>query len=171
MRLQASVRFDRQNSDCYRKLEAARAAGAWVEVEDAFLRDEIRDVGMAMEDGCEFGGGGVEVEALEVVQHVDVEAGVGRVFDEDDVGFGQPGAWAFAVDVAANGRYRRNLLQSLKDRRSAHVAEMEDAVDALEGGRDFGTEEAVGVGDDSEFHVFRIRCAGGGRLREDAHSN
>jgi hypothetical protein len=48
---------------------------------------------------------------------------------------------------------------------------MEDAVDALEGGRDFGTEEAVGVGDDSEFHVFRIRCAGGGRLREDAHSN
>ena len=52
----------------------------------------------------------------------------------------------------------------------AHVAEVENAVDAFEGGSDFGAEEAVGIGDDAEDHVFRISCAGGGRLREDAHA-
>jgi hypothetical protein len=45
---------------------------------------------------------------------------------------------------------------------------VKNAVDASEGGSDFRAEEAVGVRDDSEFHVFRISCAGGGRLREGA---
>ena len=58
---------------------------------------------------------------------------MGRVLDEDDVGLGQLAAGAFSVDVAADRSYRRNLLQSFKDRRSADVAEMEDAVDAGRG--------------------------------------
>jgi hypothetical protein len=38
-------------------------------------------------------------------------------------------------------------------------------------GKDLRAEEAVGVGDDSELHVFRISCAGGGRLREGARKS
>ena len=155
----------------HRQVESAWAAGAGVKVEDALFRDEIWDVGVAVEDRGKFGCGGVEVQRFEVMEHVEVEARVGRVLDEDDVGLGQLAAGAFSVDVAADRSYRRNLLQSFKDRRSADVAEMEDAVDAGEGWQDFGAEDAVGIGDDAELHVFRISGAGGGRLREGAHEN
>jgi hypothetical protein len=117
------------------KLEAARAAGAGVEVEHAFFRDEIGDVGVAVEDGGEFGGGGIEVEGFEVVQHVEVEAGVGRVFDEDDFGFGELGAGAFAVDVAADGGDGSDFGELIEDGDFSYVATVENAVDALEGGQ------------------------------------
>ena len=126
---------------------------------------------MAVEDGGEFGGDGVEVEGLEVVQHVDIEAGVGWVFDENNVGFGEAGARTIDVDVAADGRDGSDFGEIVEDGGFAHIAEVEDAVDTGESGQDFGAEEAVGIGDDSEFHVFRISRAGGGRLREDAHAN
>jgi hypothetical protein len=45
---------------------------------------------------------------------------------------------------------------------------VKNAVDTAQCGQRLGPEEAVGIGDDSEFHVFRISCAGGGRLREGA---
>ena len=121
-----------------------------------------------MEDGGEFGGGGIEVESLEVVEHVDIEAGVGRVLNENDVGLGQLGAGAFAVDVAADRGDGSDFGELVEYGDFANVTAMEDAIDAGERGSDFGTKEAVGVGDDSEFHVFRISCAGGGRLREGA---
>jgi len=31
---------------------------------------------------------------------------------------------------------------------------VEDALDAGEGGEDFGAEQAVGVADDADFHIF-----------------
>jgi hypothetical protein len=48
---------------------------------------------------------------------------------------------------------------------------VKNAIDAGEGGQHLGAEQAVGIRDDSEFHVFRISRAGGGRLREGAHAN
>ena len=130
LRLQLSVRINRQNSYCDWKFEAARAAGAGVEIEHAFFRDEIRDVGVAVEDGGEFGCGGIEVEGFEVVQHVDIEAGVGRVVDEDDVGFGELGAGAFAVDVAANGGDGSDFGKVIEDGNFSYVATVKNAVDA-----------------------------------------
>jgi predicted Rdx family selenoprotein len=156
LRLQMSVRFDRQDSDCDWKLKAPWAAGARVEVEHAFFRDEIRDVGVAVEDGGKFGCRGIEVQGFEVVQHIDVEAGVGRVFDEDDFGFGQLAAEAFSVDVATNRCDGSDLSEFVEDGWFADVAEMKNAVDALESGSNFRAEEAVGVGDDAEEHGVRI---------------
>ena len=124
----------RQKANRYGKLEAAGAAGAGVEIENAFLRDVIRDVGMAVEDGGEFGGNGIEVEGLEVVEHIDVEAGVGRILDEDDVGFGQLAAGAFSVDVAADGGDGSDPGEFIEDGDFSYVATVEDAVDAREGG-------------------------------------
>ncbi len=88
---------------------------------------------VAVEDGGEFGGGWIEVEGLEIVEHVEVFAGVGRVLDKDDFGFGELSARAFAVDVASDRSYRCNLLQSFKDQRSANVATVKNAVDTGEG--------------------------------------
>jgi hypothetical protein len=170
-RLQVSVGFDRQNSDGDGQLKAARAAGAGIEVEDAFLRDEIGNVSVAVKDSGEFGCGWIEMESLEVVQHVDVEAGVGRVFDEDDFGFGKFATDAFSVDVAANGGNGSDFGELVEDGDFSYVAAVQDTVDALESGSDFRTKETVGVGDDSELHVFRISRAGGGRLREGTYAN
>jgi len=174
--LQLSTRIRRQKSDRDRQLEAAWAAGAGVEIEHAFLRDEIGDVGVAVKDGGELGGGGIEVQGFEVVEHVEIETRVRRVLDEDDFGFGQLAARAFDVDVAANGGDGSDLGELIEDGDFSYVATVEDAVDAQEGGaaqcrKYFGAKEAVGIRDDSEFHVFRISCAGGGRLREGAHAN
>jgi hypothetical protein len=126
---------------------------------------------MAVEDGGKFGSRGVEVQSLEVVEHVDVEAGVRRVFDKDDVGFRQLGAGAFSVDVAADGCDGGDLSELVEDGDFSYVADMQDAVDALESGSDFRAKEAVGIGDDSELHVLRISRASGGRLREGTYAN
>ncbi len=165
------MHIHRQKPHGHRQVEAARAAGAWVEVEDAFLRDEIWDMSVAVEDGGKSGCYGVEVEGLKAVEHVEVKARVGRVLDEDDVGFGQLAAGAFAVDVAADGGDGSDLLELGQDGEFSHVAAVKDSLDAGEGWQDFGTKEAVGIRDDAEFHVFRISCAGGGRLREGTHAN
>ena len=66
------LNFEKADGDG--QFEAARAAGAGVEVEHAFFRDEIGHVRVAVEDGGEFGCGRIEVEGLEVVEHVDVAA-------------------------------------------------------------------------------------------------
>jgi hypothetical protein len=105
------------------------------------------------------------------VEHIEIEAGVRRVLNEDNVGFWKLAAGAFSVDVAADGGDGSDLGEFIEDGDFSYVATVEDAVNAVEGGSDFGAEEAVGIGDDSEFHVFRISCAGGGRLREGAHAN
>ena len=82
---------------------------------------------MAGEDGGEFGGGGVEVEGFEIVEHVEVEVGAGRVFDEGDFGFREFGAGAFAVDVAADGGDGGDGFEFFEDGDFADVAEVEDA--------------------------------------------
>lgn len=142
-----------------RKIEAARTAGARVEVEDAFTGVEIRRVGVAGENRGEAAGGWVEAQGFEVVEHVDVAA-----FGEGDLGLRQLGALPFPVDIAANGGDGRDLAQFFKDGEIAHVATVEDPVDAGEGGRNFGTEEAVCVADDADFHT-QIDMAAGRILR------
>ena len=133
------------------EFEAAGAAGARVEVEDSFFVDVVGDVGVAVKDGGELGGGGVEVDGLEVVEEIEV-----AVFEEDDFGFGEFGAGSFAVDVAADGGDGGDGAQLVEDGRLADVAQVEYVVYAAEGGENFGAEEAVGVGEDADAHGVRI---------------
>ncbi len=115
------------------RLETARTAGAGVEIEHAFFCDVIGDVGVAVEDGCEFGGGGIEVEGFEVVEHVEVEARVRRVLNEDDVCLGQLAAEAFTIDVAADGGDGSDFGEIIEDGDFSYVATVQDAVDSGEG--------------------------------------
>jgi hypothetical protein len=121
----------------------------------------IGHVGVAVEDDGEFGGGGIEVEGFEVVEHIEVEAGVGRVLDENDFGFGKFGAGAFAVDVAADGGDGGDFGELVEDGDFSHVTDVQNAVDAAESGSDFRTEETVSVRDDAEEHGERISGASG----------
>src|SRR6185437_9092879 len=127
----------------HRQIEAARPAGAGIQIEDAFALIEIGDVSVAGEDSGEAAGGGIEMEGLEVVKHVDVEA-----FGKGDLSLRQLGALPFPVDVATDGGDGRDFAEFLKDGEFAHVAAMEDEVHAGKHGDDFGTEEAVRVADD-----------------------
>ena len=126
---------------------------------------------MTVEDGGEFGCSRIEMQGFEVMQHVNVEARMARVFNEHDFGFGQLGAEAFSVDVAADGGDGSDFGEFGQYRGIADVADMQYAVDALESGSDFRAKEAVGIGDDSELHVSRISRAGGGRLREGTYAD
>ena len=154
LRLEFSIFLNRQQADGNGQFKAAGAAGAGVEVEDSFFGYVVGDVGVAVKDGGEFGGGGVEVDGLEVVEKIEV-----AVLKEDDFGFGELGAEALAVDVAADGGYGGDGSQLGEDGDFAYVAYVEDVVDAAEGGEDFRTEEAVGVGEDAEFHGFGLNLA------------
>ena len=135
LRLEISVRADREQAYRYRELEAAGAAGAGVEVEDAAFVGDAGDMGMAVEDGGESSGGRVEVEGVEVVERVDVAVG-----NEDDFGFREFAAGTFAVDVTADRGYGGDFAQVIENGDFAYVAEVEDARDAGEGGKDFGAE-------------------------------
>lgn len=58
----------------------------------------------------------------------------------------------------------------IEDFGTADVASVEDEVAALDGGQGFGTEEAVGVGDDGGFHggeIIREWVGGFGQKRTE----
>ena len=57
------------------EVEAARAGAAGVEVEDALAVVDGGFVGVAVEDDCDAGGLGFEVQVVEGVEHVDQAAG------------------------------------------------------------------------------------------------
>ena len=60
------------------------------------------------------------------------------------------------------------FFEFVEDRGFAHVAEVEDAVDAVERGSDFGAEKTVGVADDAEVHGFRMTDRGSCGMRNCA---
>lgn len=130
------------------EVEAAGATGAGVEVEDAFAVFDEGLVGVSEEDGRKFGGGGVEVERVEIVEQVEVVA-----LEEEDVGFRQAAAGAGAVDVAADGVDGGDLLKGFEDGGAADVAEVEDVLNSGENGRHFRAQKPVGVADDADFHL------------------
>jgi len=159
-----SIVNDVEQPDGHGQVKPSRATRAGIEIEHTFLRVEIRHVRVAVEDGCEFCGCGIEVEGLEVVEHVEVKGGVRGILNEGDFGLGKPGAGTIMVDVAPNRGDGSDLCEFIEDRGFAHVAKVEDSVDSLQRGGDFGPEETVGIADDAEEHGFRISGARGIRL-------
>ena len=122
-------------------------------------------MGVAVEDGGEFSRCGIEVEGLEIMEHIDVAA-----LAEEDFSFGQPGAGAIAIDIAADSGDGRDFGQLIEDGDFADVANVEDAIDAAQCGSDLRAEETVGVGDDAEEHGFRISGSGIGGVSSTARS-
>src|ERR1039458_180935 len=89
----------------------------------------------------------VQVQQLQIVQHIDV-----AVRDQYHFSLRQLARRTFAVGVAAHCGDRRNLAQLFEYRNVAHVAQMEDALDAFQSALDLRAEEAVGVADYTDSH-------------------
>ena len=100
---------------------------------------------VAGDDDVDAGAGGVAIELLEIVQ--DVDARVGRV---ERGGCGKGGGPGTFVDIAADGGDGREGAEAVEDGGIADVAGVDDVIGTGERGEGFGTEQAVGVGDDSD---------------------
>ncbi len=103
---------------------------------------------VAMEHGCKLSRSWIKVERLQVVKHVDVAAA-----NENDICFGQLAAGAVEVNVSADRGDWGNLLKLLEDGDLAHVAKVQNALDAGQCRCYFGAEEAVGIADDADLHL------------------
>jgi hypothetical protein len=129
------------------EFEAARAAGAGIEIEHTPAMSDVRLVRVAVENRRKPGRGGVEVQGLHIVQHVEVVA-----LKQEDLCFGQTAAGPGAIDVAADGGDGRDGGERLEDFRIADIAKMKDAFDAVERRQDFRAKESVGIADDTQLH-------------------
>jgi len=144
--------FDREQADCDWQLEATWTAGAWIEVEHVFFVVNRWPMRVAVEDSGKLCGDGIEMQRAEIVQQVDVVT-----LKQEYIGFGQATARALGVDVAADCMDGSDFFQCLEDGRSADVAQMQDVIDAGECGKHFRAQKSVGVADDSNLHLLKLR--------------
>src|ERR1700728_206589 len=156
LRPQVSVRINRQYTDGDGQFEAAWAAGPGIEIKHALLSVEIWHVRVAMEDCGKLPGSRVEVQGLQVVEHIEVDARLRRVLDEDDIGFGELAAGALGIYVAPDCRHWRDRFKFGKNGNLSHIAQMQNAFNALECWSDLGAEQTVSVADNADLHGFRI---------------
>ena len=154
LRVQCMLFVDFKQAHRYGQLKSPRPARPGIEIEHAFFGVIVRNVRVSVEHGDKLCRSRVEVQCLQVVQHVNVLA-----FGKKDLSFGQLAARALAVYVAANGCHWRDLRELVENGNLADIAEMKYVVDAFERGKDFRAKKAVGVADDAEFHAFRISGA------------
>lgn len=144
--------FDGEHADCWREVEAAWAAGAGIEVQHTFSPIDAGPVGVAVEDGGEFRRDGIETKRAEIVEQIEVVA-----FEEQNVGFGQAAAGAVAINVPTYCVKGSDLFESLENRGVADVTQMQDVIDASQGGNHFRTQKTVGVTHDADLHLLKLR--------------
>lgn len=132
-------------SQSNRQFESSRTGAAGVEVQDTVARLLLRSVSVAGDHDVESGGLGLQIEALEIVQHVNGNAAQLHRFC-----LGQRQRPRVPVHVAANRRDRCNRGQSLKDFRVSNVASVNDSSRPLQRLERFGPEPAVGIGNDAD---------------------
>src|SRR5690606_16769256 len=120
-----------------------RPGAAGIELEDAVPMPYNGLVRMAGDDRIETGGGRVEVERVDVMDDIEEAA-----FDLEDRGIGK--RVGPLVDIAANGRKRRQRLEAAKHLRFADVPRVHDRIAAGQGGRGLRPEQPVRVRDDAD---------------------
>ena len=102
-------------------------------------------MGMTGDDSRKSGELRVEVQCLEVVQHVEVEApGL------DDVEGGQRSGPRPGIDVSSDRKSRRDGAKPLEHFRPADVAGVDDQRRPLQRVGGFWTQQAVGIRDDAD---------------------
>jgi hypothetical protein len=139
--------------------ESERAGAAGVDVPDSGAKLLRRCVAVAADDSPNAGGRGIEVELIDVVEHVE-----DGVLDFDDLGFWQALCPGVFVGIAADCGDRGDGCERFENVRSADVAGVDDAVGVAESFERLGSEETVGVGDQADGngaagHSFNVAGA------------
>lgn len=97
---------------------------------------------MTENHGSEIGRGRIEVQFIQVVQDIEMEA-----LDLDDLGLGEDNGPCIAVDVAAHGTHRGNTPQRLDHVGGTDITGVQNEVGALQGIERLRSDQAVSVGD------------------------
>src|ERR1700674_3671225 len=100
-------------------------------------------------DHAESGGFRLQFELTEIMQHINQDAA-----GFDDLGFRQRARPRGGVDVTADHGYGGNLRERFEDFGGSDIASVENAIGSAQSFDGFGPQQAVGVGDYSEGHVF-----------------
>jgi hypothetical protein len=124
------------------ELESPRPCAAGIEIEHAVARFLLGLVTVAGDHDVESGGFGLEIEAREIVQDIDGNAG-----ELDDFGFGEFAGPCLLVDVASDRGDGGDGGEFVENFGIADVTGMNDVLRALERSQSFGAQQAVGVGD------------------------
>ena len=150
-----------QAGDSDREMETLRARGTGVHVEHALSFDTDGFVRVAADHDLKTCRGGVEVEVVDIVQHVDSDA----VRLRDCRGWQRirPGV---VVYVPSDCYYRGQSLQGFQDFRFAYVACMDDEAGTFERADGFGAQQTVRVGDETNVHSLRQQHHGSARKGE-----
>ena len=90
----------------------------------------------------------VEIERVQIVQHVKVPSRKGC-----DFGLLQPRARAMRVDIASDRSHRSDLCQFAKYLRIAYVAEMQDMIRASQQRQHFRPKQAVRIRNHADDHL------------------
>jgi len=100
---------------------------------------------MAGDDYAESRCLGLQIELREIVQHID-----GNARDLDDFLRREfAGPWGL-IDIAADGGYRRDGCEFVKNLRRADVSRMNDVLRTAQRGESFRAKQAMCVGDDAD---------------------
>ncbi len=103
---------------------------------------------VAEEHGGKLPGGWVEMQRVQVVEHVDVAA-----IEKQYIGLRKFTAWAFAVNVSADRRHGSNLPQRFENGRFANIAEVQNALDSSQRRRNLRPQQAMGIADHADSHL------------------
>jgi len=107
-------------------------------------------MGVAADDRVEPGCLWIEVEIVEIVEHIQIEAG-----NFDNRGKRQLLRPRLCVHVAAYGKHGSDIFQLREYFRCTHVSCVNDQLDSGEGVLRFRPENAVGIGNDADPHGDR----------------
>lgn len=107
---------------------------------------------VAEEDDFRIGVGSIQLLRCRDAEGVAVSEQEPKSVDFDVHYVGEPIAEREAVRVAVHGGDGSDCFQFIQDIERTDVTGVEDPIDLLEDGKDFGAQEAVGIRDDPETH-------------------
>jgi len=107
-----------------RKLKAAWASAAGVQIEHTIAMDDGRLVGVPADNDSNLRGAGIDFEIVERVQHVNETA-----VELNGLSGGKLSAWAVLVDITSDSSDRRNFAQGIEDVWITYIACVQDSLE------------------------------------------
>lgn len=107
---------------------------------------------MTVEHHGKFCGSRVKVQSIQVVQHINVMA-----FEKKNLSFREAAARAGVIDVSSHRRDGRNFQKGFEDGWIAHVAKMQNLIDAGQRGSNFWSQQPVSIADDADLHRLKLK--------------
>ena len=89
----------------------------------------------------------VQMQRAQVMQHVEIVP-----FAQHHLGLRQLAAWSLTIHIAANRRHRRNRPELMQNEVLAHIAQMQNALDARQGRRNLWPQQPMRIADDADSH-------------------